>query len=107
MNQPLTAGSALSGHAQETSLKGEGGTPKIRPSFHNKKILTESKRGFNFLSGSLPIMPQKTKYTCSDYRTEMRLLGLKKRLNETDLSRSEKQDIEAEIVRLEKILQMD
>ena len=52
-------------------------------------------------------MPQHTKYTCSDYRTEMRLLGLKKRLQETDLSTPEKQDIEAEIARLEKILQMD
>jgi hypothetical protein len=52
-------------------------------------------------------MPQYTKYTCSDYRTEMRLLGLKKRLHENDLSKSEKQDLEAEIVRLEKILQMD
>jgi hypothetical protein len=52
-------------------------------------------------------MPQNTKYTCSDYRKEMRLLGLKKRLHENDLSKSEKQDIEAEIVKLEKILQMD
>ena len=52
-------------------------------------------------------MPQNKKYTCSDYRTEMRLLGLKKRLNENDLSKLEKQDIEAEIVELEKILQMD
>jgi len=52
-------------------------------------------------------MQQNTKYTCSDYRTEMRLLGLKKRLHENDLSQSEKQDIEAEVVKLEKILQMD
>ena len=52
-------------------------------------------------------MPQNTKYTCSDYRTEMRLLGLKKRLHENDLSKLEKQDIQAEIVELEKILQMD
>jgi hypothetical protein len=52
-------------------------------------------------------MPPNTKYTCSDYRIEMRLLGLKKRLHENDLSTSEKQDIEAEIVRLEKILQID
>jgi hypothetical protein len=37
----------------------------------------------------------------------MRLLGLKKRLHENDLNKSEKQDIEAEIVKLEKILQMD
>ena len=72
-----------------------------------KKILTESRRQLNFLSGFFPTMPQNTKYTCSDYRTEMRLLGLKKRLHKNDLSKSEKQDIEAEIVKLEKILQMD
>jgi hypothetical protein len=71
------------------------------------KILTESRRQLNFLSGLSPIMPQNTKYTCSDYRTEMRLLGLKRRLHKNDLSRSEKQAIEAEIVRLEKILQID
>ena len=52
-------------------------------------------------------MPQNKKYTCSDYRTEMRLLGLKKRLHENDLGKSEKQAIEAEIVKLEQILQMD
>jgi len=52
-------------------------------------------------------MPPDTKYTCSDYREEMRLLGLKKQLNAKNLSKSEKQDIEAEIAKLEKILQMD
>ena len=52
-------------------------------------------------------MPQNTKYTCSDYREEMRLLGLKKQLNEKNLSKSEKQDIEAEIAKLEKILHLD
>ena len=52
-------------------------------------------------------MIQKEKYTCSDYREEMRLLGLKKQLNEKNLSKSEKQDIEAEIAKLEKILQID
>ena len=51
-------------------------------------------------------MPKKT-YTCSDYREEMRLLGLKKRLNENNLSKAEKQTIEAEIVKLERALQMD
>jgi len=52
-------------------------------------------------------MPQNTKYTCSDYRDEMRLLGLKKQLNEKNLSKSEKHALEAEIARLEKILQID
>lgn len=52
-------------------------------------------------------MPQKKKYTCNDYREEMRLIGLKKRLNEADLSPTERQLIEAEIARLEKALQLN
>ena len=52
-------------------------------------------------------MPQNSKYTCNDYRAEMRLLGLKKQLNEKDLSPAEKQTIAAEILKLEKALQMD
>jgi hypothetical protein len=56
---------------------------------------------------ALPHMPQKDKYTCSDYREEMRLIGLKKRLSEEALSQREKQVIEAEIADLEKILDLD
>jgi len=52
-------------------------------------------------------MPPKIKYTCNDYREEMRLLGLKNRLNEKNLSETEKQAIEAEITKLEKTLRMD
>jgi len=52
-------------------------------------------------------MPPKRTYTCNDYREEMRLLGLKKRLTEKNLSKNEKQAIEAEIAKLEKALQMD
>jgi len=52
-------------------------------------------------------MPPKSKYTCNDYREEMRLLGLKNRLNEKNLSETEKQAIEAEITQLEKALRMD
>jgi hypothetical protein len=52
-------------------------------------------------------MPPKSKYTCNDYREEMRLLGLKNRLNEKNLSETEKQAIEAEITKLEKALKMD
>jgi len=52
-------------------------------------------------------MPRNTKYTCSDYREEMRLLGLKKQLNEKNLSKSEKQAIEAEIAKLEQLLHLD
>jgi hypothetical protein len=52
------------------------------------------------------MMPKKT-YSCNDYREKMRLLGLKKRLNENNLSKAEKQTIEAEITKLERALQMD
>jgi uncharacterized protein YfkK (UPF0435 family) len=52
-------------------------------------------------------MPQKKQYTCSDYREEMRLIGLRKRLNEENLSPTEKQIIAAEIARLEKTLQLN
>jgi len=52
-------------------------------------------------------MPQEKKYTCSDYREEMRLIGLRKRLNDENLNRTEKQIIEAEIAELEKALQLN
>jgi hypothetical protein len=52
-------------------------------------------------------MPQNNKNTCSDYREEMRLIGMKKRLNEETLSPTEKKDLEAEIARLESILHLD
>ena len=52
-------------------------------------------------------MPPKKTYTCNEYREEMRLLGLKRRLKEKNLSKAEKQTIEAEITRLEKALQME
>jgi len=53
------------------------------------------------------IMSSKKIYTCSDYREEMRLIGLRKRLGEAQLSRDEKKRIEAEIAELEKALQLD
>ena len=40
-------------------------------------------------------------YGCSDYRIEMILLGLKKRLSDTGLSTEERQAITDEIQRLE------
>ena len=52
-------------------------------------------------------MPQEKRYTCSDYREEMRLVGLKKRLYEESLNQAEKQIIETEIAELEKTLQLD
>lgn len=62
------------------------------------------------LAGDRPAwshMSPRKKYTCSDYREEMRLIGLRKRLRESELSREEKQLIEAEIARLEKALQLN
>jgi len=44
--------------------------------------------------------------TCNDYRQEMMLLGLRRRLAEEDLSDSEKQAIEAEIEKLKESLQL-
>lgn len=52
-------------------------------------------------------MPQNKPYTCNDYREEMRLVGLKKRLNEEKMNSTEKQIIRVEIAELEKILQLD
>jgi hypothetical protein len=52
-------------------------------------------------------MNQKKKYTCSDYREEMRLIGLRKRLNEEKLSPTDKQIIETEVANLEKALQLN
>ena len=47
------------------------------------------------------------KYTCVDYRSEMRLLGLKKRLKEEDLSEEEKALIIQEIKDLEKAMKIN
>jgi hypothetical protein len=46
-------------------------------------------------------------YTCSDYRQEMRLIGMKKRLQEGNLSEAEKQILEKEIMALESEMEMD
>jgi hypothetical protein len=43
-------------------------------------------------------------YTCNEYREEMILAGLKKRLTQAGLSENERSDIEQEIHRIEKIL---
>jgi len=45
--------------------------------------------------------------TCADYRYEMRLLGLKRRLKEKDLSKEEKALMLQEIEELEKALKMN
>jgi hypothetical protein len=47
------------------------------------------------------------KYTCNEYRQEMRLIGLKKQLTIGNLTESEKQQLTSEIKRLEKEMEMD
>ena len=51
-------------------------------------------------------MDDQPKPTCNDYRQEMMLLGLRRRLAAEDLSDSEKQAIEAEIEKLEEEMQL-
>lgn len=50
--------------------------------------------------------PEKTP-NCNDYRQEMMLLGLKRRLAEEDLSDNEKQAIAAEIKKIERQIELD
>ncbi len=45
-------------------------------------------------------------YTCKDYRAEMMLLGLNRRLAEENLSESEKEKIRKDILKLEKVMGM-
>ena len=52
-------------------------------------------------------MDDKKKYGCADYQKEMVLLGLKKKLNNKNLSEENKEDIIKEIKRLEKQLGLD
>jgi len=47
------------------------------------------------------------KYTCVDYRSEMKLLGIKRRLEEENLSEEESAQIVQEIKDLEKEMDMD
>ena len=46
-------------------------------------------------------------YTCKEYRQEMLLLALRKRLNDPHLSEKEKQEITADLRQLEVRLQLD
>ncbi|MFZ0133109.1 MAG: hypothetical protein WAK95_11240 [Desulfobacterales bacterium] len=46
-------------------------------------------------------MSENSEYTCRQYREEMILLGLRKRLNAPELSDSERRAVEKEIRRLE------
>jgi hypothetical protein len=47
------------------------------------------------------------KYTCTDYRTEMILLGLKRRLELEDLSAEEKEEILKQIKKIEAAMGLD
>ena len=47
------------------------------------------------------------KYTCSDYRQEMMLAGLRKRLAEESMSRKERAQLEAQIRKLETEMGLD
>lgn len=46
-------------------------------------------------------------YTCREYRQEMQLLALRRRLADRELSEREKKELQAEILRLEAQMQMD
>jgi hypothetical protein len=46
-------------------------------------------------------------YTCVDYRSEMKLLGLKRRLEEENLTEEERAQIAQEIKELEKEMEMN
>ena len=50
---------------------------------------------------------EKKRYTCGEYREEMLLLGLKKRMADPELSEEEKQNLIVEICRLEKKMGME
>lgn len=41
------------------------------------------------------------KYTCTEYRQEMILVGLRKQLSKPDLSESEQKNLEAQIEKIE------
>jgi hypothetical protein len=52
-------------------------------------------------------MPDKSPYTCRQYRDEMILLGLRKRLSDQALTEDERQALEKEILYLEAQMRMD
>lgn len=52
-------------------------------------------------------MRKRSKYTCREYREEMLLLGLKRRLAQKDLSEEERKAIIEEIQKLESAMEMD
>ncbi len=57
-------------------------------------------------SGKGAMGGKKGKYTCNDYREEMILLGLQKRLNQPGLSEKERQEILRDIAAIERQMGM-
>lgn len=55
----------------------------------------------------MPEKDSKQSYTCSDYRAEMILLSLQRRLERNDLPDSERKSLEAEIKRIKDEMEMD
>ncbi len=51
--------------------------------------------------------PDNRRYTCHEYRDEMILLGLQRRLARPDLTPEEKEDILNEISKIEKTMGID
>jgi hypothetical protein len=51
-------------------------------------------------------MAEKSTYTCIDYREEMLLLSLQRRLHQKDLSESEKEKLLEEIKKIELLMQL-
>lgn len=47
------------------------------------------------------------KYTCSDYREEMRLFALKRQLEDVELQEADRSVIREEIERIERAMAMD
>ena len=52
-------------------------------------------------------MRKPKKYTCADYRKEMILLGLRRRLNDRELTAEERDRLMSEIQRLESEMGME
>jgi hypothetical protein len=47
------------------------------------------------------------RYTCREYREEMVLLGLRRRLEQEDLTEEERRDLRERLARLEAEMEMD
>lgn len=52
-------------------------------------------------------LSENNRYTCREYREEMLLLGLRRRLAAGDLSKAEQHAVEEQIRRLESMMDMD